>query len=187
MKLINRIQSLHRLSPSASDWLESRIQSVEFKKNTVLVHAGEVCHNLYYINSGLLCGFYFAEGNEVCNWIASEGDFATSYYSFVSGKPGYETIQCFENCKLEQIAITDIKELYRLHPESEKIGRLILEDYYLRAEERFISIQFKSAKERYLYLLEKRPEIVRRAPIGKIATYLGMKLETLSRLRSEVL
>lgn len=187
MILIERIQSIHQISQPAQNWLQSRIQIVELKKNAILLNAGETCKNLYYINSGLLCGFYFSEGNEVCNWIASEGDFATSYYSFISGIPGYETIQCFENSRLEMISVTDINEFYQRFPETEKIGRMILEDYYLRAEERFISIQFKSAKERYQYLLEKRSEIVHRAPLGKIATYLGMKLETLSRLRAELL
>jgi len=72
-----------------------------------------------------------------------------------------------------------------LFPETERAGRLILEEYYARLEERLISIQFKSAKERYLTLLKNRPEIIQRAPLGRIASYLGMKQETLSRIRAE--
>jgi hypothetical protein len=74
--------------------------------------------------------------------------------------------------------------LYKRFPETEKAGRLILKNYYSRLEERLISIQFKTAKERYDILFNKRPEVFNRAPLGKIATYLGMKQETLSRLRS---
>jgi CRP-like cAMP-binding protein len=74
--------------------------------------------------------------------------------------------------------------MYLKFPASERTGRLILEDYYARLEERLISLQFKSAKERYAQLLEKRSDIILRAPLGRIASYLGMKQETLSRIRA---
>ena len=85
---------------------------------------------------------------------------------------------------MQAISYEKINTLYKLFPESERAGRLILEDYYSRLEERLISIQFKSAKERYDTLFEKRSEIIKRAPLGRIATYLGMKQETLSRIRA---
>ena len=85
----------------------------------------------------------------------------------------------------EALSYEHISTMYTLYPETERAGRLLLEDYYMRLEERLLGIQFRTAKERYDHLLLKRPEIVQRAPLGKVASYLGMKQETLSRIRAE--
>jgi hypothetical protein len=84
----------------------------------------------------------------------------------------------------EALSYEHISAMYTLYPETERAGRLLLENYYLRLEERLMWIQFRTARERYDNLLLKRPEIVQRAPLGKVASYLGMKQETLSRIRA---
>ena len=184
MPLVEKIQNLSALSPGAVDWLKNNIEALSFKKNDLILKEGKVCNYLYYIKSGMAGGYYQTNDQEICNWIAGENDFATSYYSFISREASYESIACFENTEVQAISYEKINTLYKLFPESERAGRLILEDYYSRLEERLISIQFKSAKERYDALFEKRPEIMKRAPLGRIATYLGMKQETLSRIRA---
>ena len=185
MGLVSKIQTLTDLSPEAVNWLNNALETFSFKKNDLVLKEGKVCQYLYYINKGMACGYYHLQDHEVCNWIARENDFATSYYSFISQQPSYEIIACFEDCSVQAISYAQLNEIYRLFPESERAGRLILEEYYSRLEERLISIQFKSAKERYHTLLKNRPEIIQRAPLGRIASYLGMKQETLSRIRAE--
>lgn len=184
MGLAEKVIQLTELSPKAEAWLTSKVEFFSFKKNELLLAFGKTCNYLYYIKSGMVGGYYTLEHKEVCNWIAVEDDFATSYYSFISRKPSHETIECFEDCDVEAISYSNINELYKLFPEAERAGRLILEDYYSRLEERLISLQFISAKERYNLLFTKRPEIIKRAPLGRIASYLGMQQETLSRIRS---
>lgn len=184
MGLISKIAQLTHLSESTEEWLRSHIEEDVFKKNEEVLREGKVCNNLYYVRSGMLAGCYLSDDKQVCNWISVEHEFATSYYSFISRKPSYETILSMEDTHVQYISFTKLQELYKLFPETEKAGRLILEEYYLRLEERLISIQFKSAKERYEHLYNNRPEMVKRAPLGRIASYLGMSQETLSRIRS---
>ena len=185
MGLVSKIQQLVDLSPQGADWLSGNIETFSYKKNEKVFQEGRVCNYLYYIQEGMAGGYYMADEQEVCNWIATEDDFATAYYSFISRKPSYESIECFEACTIQAMSHTVLYELYLRYPETERAGRLILEEYYSRLEERLLSIQFKAAKERYTQLCDKRPEIIRRAPLGRIATYLGMKQETLSRIRAE--
>ncbi len=185
MGLVSKIQTLTGLSPEAVSWLSQALEEFTFKKNELVLNEGKPCNYLYYINKGMLTGYYHLPNHEVCNWFALENDFATSYYSFISRQPSYEIINSIENTSVQAISFSKLNELYQLFPETERAGRLILEDYYSRLEERLISIQFKSAKERYLKLLKNRPEIIQRAPLGRIASYLGMKQETLSRIRAE--
>lgn len=176
---------LTRLSEDARVYIEKNIEHFTFKKNEYVFKEGKTCNYLYFINSGLMRSYYFTEHKEVTNWLAAEGDLCTSYYSFISRKPSYETIQCLENCVVEAVSYSILNEVYHLFPETERAGRLILEEYYSRLEERMISIQFKSARERYQLLYKTRPEVVHRAPLGYIASYLGMTQETLSRIRAE--
>lgn len=186
MPLIKKLQDLSPLSAEALQWISSNLEEFTFKKNHIWLPEGKTCNYLYYINKGIAGGFYRMQEQEVCNWIALENDFATSYYSFISRQASYEIIECYEDTQVQAISSAKLNEMYRLFPETERAGRLILEEYYSRLEERLISIQFKSAKERYNQLLKNRPGIIQRAPLGRIATYLGMKQETLSRIRAEI-
>lgn len=185
MSLIAKIQELTTLSKEANDWLALHIESFEFSKNQIVLQSGATCHYLYYVKKGSLGAYYPIEDHEVCNWISIEGDFATSYYSFINQTKTYETIACFESCETEAIHYRHVQGMFSLFPETERAGRLMLEEYYSRLEERLLSIQFKSAKERYQQLIENRPDVLLKAPLGRIASYLGMKQETLSRIRSE--
>lgn len=185
MGLVAKIAQLTNLSAGAELWLNGNIEERSFGKNAEILAEGKTCNYLYYVRSGMLGGYYFRDDKQVCNWISVENEFATSYYSFISREPSYETILSMESSTVQYISFTRLKELYALFPETERAGRLILEEYYMRLEERIIAIQFKSAKERYEHLYRNRPEIIRRAPLGRIASYLGMSQETLSRVRTE--
>lgn len=185
MKLTQRIATLTDLSKEASEWLDEHIVESTFKKNEWVLKEGKVCESLFYIKSGMLCSIYETEDREICNWLAIENDIATAYYSFISRTPSYESIQCLEDATVEKVNYDILQEFYFLFPETERAGRLILEEYYSRLEERLISIQFKTAKERYQALFANRPEIIKRAPLGRIASYLGITQETLSRIRSD--
>lgn len=186
MNFITKIALLTNLSDEARTHLEKSLERFEFEKNENVFAQGKICNYLFFINTGLMRSFYFTENKEVTNWLAAEDDLCTSYYSFISRKPSYETIQCLENCEVEAISYSKLNETYRLFPETERAGRLILEEYYSRLEERMTSIQFKSARERYHLFYRTRPDIANRAPLGHIASYLGMTQETLSRVRAEL-
>lgn len=185
MALFEKINQLSAIQSAATQWLEDHLEEFSFAKNEIVLEQHAICNYLFYIKKGILGGYYHTEDKEVCNWIACENDFATSYYSFISRKASFEIIECYETTTVQAISYKNLNTLYELFPETERLGRLILEDYYSRLEERIISIQFRSAKERYLALQQKRPQVLHRAPLGRIASYLGMTQETLSRIRSE--
>jgi CRP-like cAMP-binding protein len=175
---------------TVSKELEAEINSVSKElsvgKNKTLVNQKERCRNLYFIKKGLIRGFYFENGKEITNWFAREQEFATSFYSFITNEQAPETLEALEDCELIQISHYDLQNLYKKFPETERIGRIITENYYLKLEERFLNIQFRTAKERYQNLLTKNPALLQRASLGQIATYLGMSQETLSRTRAEL-
>ncbi|MES2679727.1 MAG: Crp/Fnr family transcriptional regulator [Bacteroidota bacterium] len=186
MQLIHKIETLTQLSAGAKDYLLQHTERFSYKKNEELLRNGKVCNYLFFINAGFMRGYYLLENKEVTNWLATENDFCTSYYSLISRGPSYETIECIEKCEVEAVSYATLNKVYTLFPETERVGRLILEDYYCRLEERLISIQFKSARERYEMLFKTRPELLNRAPLGYLASYLGITQETLSRIRADL-
>jgi CRP-like cAMP-binding protein len=183
MPLHNEILKLNKLSPEATAFIESKVERKTFKKGTQLLRNGETCNYFYFVNKGILRSYYFQEDKEVTNWFALENDFATSIYSFISRNHAYECIETLEDTELEMLSYASLQEIYAKFPEAERTGRLIIENYYINLEERVISIQFKTAKERYDRLLIRYPGIILRAPMGTIASYLGITQETLSRIR----
>ncbi|MNE78742.1 hypothetical protein D3C80_1751770 [compost metagenome] len=69
-------------------------------------------------------------------------------------------------------------------PIMQRLENKTLQGFLLKAGERIVALQFQSAQERYDTLMENQPSIIRRAPLGTIASYLGITQETLSRIRA---
>jgi CRP-like cAMP-binding protein len=165
-----------------------------FYKNTVyktveegdiLVRAGEYCNDIYFVESGLLRGYYYQDDKEITNWFTREGEFATNFYSFITKVPSSETIEAVEDCEMIQVPYANLQQLYRDYPETERLGRILTENYYIRLEERLLGLQFTTAKERYENLMKNNPGLILRAQLGHIASYLGITQETLSRIRAK--
>jgi len=182
--LIAHLHLLCKLSKDASMWIEAHLEKGESPKGASLLAEGEVCNHLYFITSGLVCGVLETPEQDHCTWLAEENALATSYYSFIRRKPSSERIEALEFSTWEALSYDAIEELYRLFPVTERAGRKILEDYYAKLEERWLSVQLKTAAERYAQFAGQNPHLLQRVSLGKIASYLGMKQETLSRIRS---
>jgi CRP-like cAMP-binding protein len=180
------LNSIITISKELETELNAITKEISVAKNTILVNEKERCRHLFFIQKGLVRGYYYDEGKEITHWFAQEEEFATSFYSFITIQPSPETIETLEDCQLIQISYTDLQNLYKKFPETERIGRIITENYYIKLEERFLNLRYTSAKDRYQTLLEKNPALLNRAALGQIASYLGIAQETMSRIRAEV-
>lgn len=186
MALLSYVSDIITVSKELENEILNLGKKISVGKNSILVNQKERSRNLFFIEKGLVRGFYFEGGKEITNWFAREQEFATSFYSFITNELSFETIETLEDCNLIQIAHSDLQHLYTKFPETERIGRIITENYYIKLEERLLNIQFRTARERYQNLLQKNPGLLQRASLGQIATYLGMSQETLSRTRAEL-
>ncbi|QHL89391.1 cyclic nucleotide-binding domain-containing protein [Nibribacter ruber] len=174
------------MSSEAWGALSKALTRVEVSKNSFLVKEGTVCNNLYFLEKGCLRGYYNLDGKEITYWFSFEDNFVTSFYSFISRKPAVENIQALEDSALWSISFEVLNQLFDAHNDLERVVRIINEQYYIRLEERFMAMQFKTARERYEQLMENSPHILHRISLGQTASYLGISQETLSRIRSQV-
>lgn len=184
-QLINHLKNIITLSDNDILLLENCCKRVSVKKGTVLLKEGRVAQKIYYIEKGLLCGKLNLNGKEIINWIGYENIFSTSLSSFIGQKKSYENIEAIEDCLLYEITYENLQKLYKNIPALEKTGRLTVEQYYVLLEQRSMSLQYLSAKERYDQFLKDFPELYQRISLGQLSSYLGISQETLSRIRAK--
>jgi CRP-like cAMP-binding protein len=184
-KLIEYLKNVIQLADNDFMLLESKCTEIEFEKGQILLREGEIAKNLYFLEKGLLSGKCNRNGKEVINWFAYENQFVTSMYSFVSQKPSYESIEALEYGLAYGITFEKLQSLYKQISGFEKLGRILTEQYYIKLEERTLSLQYLSASDRYKQFLEQEPELYQRISLGQLSSYLGISQETLSRVRAK--
>lgn len=182
--LIQKFNTISTLSSELETEIRRTCKIIKVKKKEFLLTEGDICQNLYFINSGVLRAYYVnQDGQEKTSWLLVENDIVISVYSFFTGKPTLEYLQAIENCELLTLSKKRLEVIYERYPEFNYIGRKLTEAYYIRKEEQAIALRTLSAKERYEHLMRKEGHLINRVPLGYIASYLGMKQETLSRIR----
>ncbi|MCB0508518.1 MAG: Crp/Fnr family transcriptional regulator [Chitinophagales bacterium] len=157
----------------------------ELPKKHILLKKDKVCGHLYYIESGLARNFYEVDGKELTTDISIDNQLLVSFSSFISQTPSIESIELLEDCKLYALRYEDLQDLYRNFKQMERLGRLMAEHHYNSLYKKNYNFKFRSTTERYEALFNSKIEIIKRVPIGIIASYLGMTIETLSRIRSK--
>lgn len=183
-KLFGKLNQFVVLSSKHQEELGKLVRSQELPKNAVLLELDETSNYLHFLVEGTVRAIYCQDSKEITAWFGFEGDFASSFYSFVSRKPSPERIVTTSDCKLLSISYETLQFLYEKDVVWNKLGRLVTEWYYIEYRERILSLQSMSAAERYDDLIEKHPDILGKVKLGHLASYLGMTQENLSRLRA---
>lgn len=155
-----------------------------FEKGTLLVKEGHFANKSYFIVSGCARTFYIKEDKDVTDWFAFENDFISSINSFFLNVPSPLYIELLEPSIILEISRENMVNLSEKHHDFERLGSRVLTKTLLQLQQRVVSIQFETAKQRYQNLLKVRPDITLRVPLSHIASYLGITLETLSRIRN---
>lgn len=181
--LLNTLNSIAILSGNLQARIKADLVEESFPRKTILLKEGQVSQRIYFIKKGFIRAYYHKENSEFSTWFMGEGEFIISVYSFFSRRPSFENIEVLEDCVLQSINWDQLQAIYKEYPEFNLTGRIITEQYYIRSEERAISLQTLAAKQRYENLLQTYPGILQKATLGQIASYLSIKQETLSRIR----
>jgi CRP-like cAMP-binding protein len=169
------------------DLLESILVAKKYAKNEKILGEGEVCENIYWIVKGLVRQFYYKNKRELTEYMATENTICMCIESLFREQPTKLQIvaleptilYCLPKAKLEAVAMksVNIQILYRK----------ILEESLILSQIRADMLRFESALDRYQKLVKRSPQLVLRAPLVYIASYLQMTPETLSRVRTQTL
>ncbi|MCP9765642.1 Crp/Fnr family transcriptional regulator [Lacihabitans soyangensis] len=185
-KLIAHTIQICKLEDSELKAYYLSFQLKVFKKKEFLLKPGEICNFIGFVNKGLTRQFYTNNNVEITVYFAEENKYTTEYTSFLSRKPSYFYIEALEETEVLMVNYDRMQELYSKSLNGERLGRLICEQVYLFLAERNLSLLIESPEERYLKLGRDFPHILQRVPQHQIASYLGIKPESLSRIRKRM-
>jgi CRP-like cAMP-binding protein len=177
------------VSLSEEEWtlVSSRLEVKSLQKGSLLLREGEVCRFLAFLRSGTVVYYYLNDrGEEVTTDFAFENQFVTDNRSRLSNTPSHLNIRAIEPVDLILLYESDLNELYRLLPKMERVGRILVEQAYVRLVQLSLDLQILPAEERYLKLAREYPQALQRLPLYHIATYLGIAPKSLSRIRSNL-
>ena len=166
--------------------LEGLAEPVFLPRKSEWVSEGSVCKKVLFLQKGLLYSSYEEDKYTVTTWFMKENDFVISVESFLQQTPSKETITALEDCEGLALSYTTLRQLAEKHHCFLFIYSRLIEHYYLLSEQRAFNLRKREATDRYRFLLSHHPEIIRRVPLTLIASYLGVNLETLSRIRAKI-
>jgi len=155
---------------------------VEIKKGVILTRRGEVEQNMYFVQQGVLRGFYKDEKTDFTGGFSYEGDFSGIPDSFLNQTPSMYFLETLTPCKVLKTKFTQLKMLYKSSIEFERFGRIVAEKMLLGLNARFVELQCYSAEERFKIFLNRSPHLLQKIPQKYLASYLSMTPETFSRL-----
>ncbi|MBS1659906.1 MAG: Crp/Fnr family transcriptional regulator [Bacteroidetes bacterium] len=181
--LLQAIQKYISLSPEEASLIQTLFRIKRLKKGDFLLQAGVTCKHLYFIDTGLVRYFLDNKGEEITYNFAREGQFVCDFISFLGKSPSEKSIQCLEPTTLLVISYPDLQQFYAKIKEGEKFGRLCIESFYTSSILQVKSLYADQPGKRYLNFLEAHSDIQQRIPQYYIASYVGVKPQSLSRIR----
>jgi CRP-like cAMP-binding protein len=157
----------------------------EYEKNEMILEAGKISNYTSWIIKGLTRSYHIRDGEDITTKLLWDGACITSAYSYYSRKPGNENIVALEHTILASLHYDHMQYLYKTHPAFNIIGRVITEHYLYMLEIEVYNLRKQKAEDRYQFILKHVPHLLQRVPLKYLATYLGINLETLSRIRAK--
>ncbi len=183
--LLNTLGYLHPVSSGVETFLQEHVTRCSVRKRKLILKEGAICDQIYFVVKGAVRGFIREGQKDITTWIVVENELVTSIFSLNNPAPSSEHIQALENCELLALSYDRLNELYDLYPEFNLIARKLLQLYYGDAEKRAFIARLTKAENKYRHFLMMHPPLANRIPLKYIASYLGMTLETLSRVRKK--
>ena len=169
------------------DLLESILVPMKYAKNEMILREGETCNNIYWVVKGLVRQFYYKNGKELTEYMATENNIVMCIESLFLEQPTHLQIKAIESTVLIAIPKIDLETVAMKSVNIQILYRKILEESLILSQIHADMLRFESAQDRYQKLIKRQPQLVLRAPLVYIASYLQMTPETLSRVRTAAL
>lgn len=167
--------------------LEKILIREEFPKGVIALNQGEIAKGIVFVGKGMLRQYYYKNGKELTEHFSYEGCILMCLESFLKQEPTRLIVETIEPAIIYLFPHDMIQILTKENWEINMFYRKILEYSLIVSQIKADSWRFETARERYNLLLERHPEIIKRAPLAHIASYLLMTPETLSRVRAGIL
>lgn len=174
---------------SADEWqrIEAAFGAKMYQKGDFLLRAGQTDRHIWFVERGVVRVYEeFEDGAEHTFYFMGSGQFAADVESFNDRQPTVGNIQAVTNCQTWAISYDEFGQLARQIPDWSSTIQRITERALLEKVHKRSRLLYEDAKTRYVRLLTEQPEVAQQVPLGMIASYLGITLPSLSRLRKQL-
>lgn len=155
------------------------------KKDTILLEEGEVAKNCYLVLKGCVRSYYLLDGEEKITEFYTENQPITPV-SYTTGDPSEYFLDCIEDCIISIGSPERTEELFEKIPRMKSISLIISSELLADQQISFHNYKNLPPEKRYFKLLETRPGLCSRVPQYMLASYLGIKPQSLSRIRKRI-
>ena len=168
------------------DILESILVPKRYAKGEKILTEGETCKNIYWVVKGLVRQFYYKNGKELTEYMAAENSIFMCIESLFKEEPTRLQIMAIEPTIVYLLPKAELEAVALKSVNIQILYRKILEESLILSQKHADMLRFESAQDRYQKLVKGNPQLVLRAPLVYISSYLQMTPETLSRVRNAV-
>jgi CRP-like cAMP-binding protein len=157
-----------------------------FKKGHILLKEGQISRDSYFVIDGCVRKYYIIDGEERTTEFYVEDESIASLQSYKNKTPANHYFECVEDSRLAVLNNEKEQELFKRVPKYETLCRMSIESDFGEQQEALAKFITSSPEARYRNLLETRPDLIQRVPQYHLASYLGVKPESLSRIRNRL-
>lgn len=179
------IRTFYPVSDASLQLLFEKFKRLELPKKTLIIKAGVINRHVYFIEKGFARSYCLHDGKETTIWFSREGDMTFAMKDLYHNEPGYENVELLEDSILYVISVKNLNRLYETNIEIANWGRIIHQECLLYMDQHHNAQLYLPAKKRYEIFLKELPDVILRANLTYIASYLGITPQYLSLLRAE--
>ncbi|UAY53441.1 Crp/Fnr family transcriptional regulator [Ferruginibacter albus] len=174
------------ISNETLSYINEHCFTFKVRKGAFLLKEGDKNDYIFLIVKGAFRSFFKDGSKQIITWIAIENSMIASSQGLSNYEIVSEYIQAIENSELVCASYKDLNLLYKLQPEMNIVGRKLYEEYLRFSDVRAIITRLSNATSKYNYFQKTHPHLNNRIPLKYIAAYLGIRVETLSRIRGRL-
>lgn len=184
MELIEYLKKQMVLNPELEQNLEQAFRRDHYTKGHKIIEPNTLSNSVYFIERGLVRTYYVKNDKEITHHFFAENSFTLPIDSVFYNRRSPYGIEVLENTVVRSVKFPTLEKHIDGSSAFEKFIRMLLIDVLRTFSDRLSALQFQSAQERYQNMLNQNPDILLRAPLGHIASYLGITQQTLSVIRA---
>ncbi|MEL6255474.1 MAG: Crp/Fnr family transcriptional regulator [Bacteroidota bacterium] len=185
-RLRDTIQSYASVEPNDLDYALTLFKKVEAKKGDFLLKEGQIARKSYFVDDGCLCLYSLRKGQKQVIEFFTEGHFCVDLLNYLERRPTNTNIWATEDTTAYAIDMDDNEKLWNRSHALERFGRKFITAEFITLSKRIAQMNNLSNEERYLRIMEKRPDLIQRVPQYLIASYLGLTPVGLSKIRKRL-
>lgn len=185
--LINKIKEYINLNDSDIQIIDTLFRFEEYRANEIILKEGVICNKLWFIVKGLVRYTINTDGEDRTFIFRNEGCFISDVEGFIMRSPATKSIVTIEDCKMYSISKEDLQVFFQKTEHGERFGRLLIENIFVAAVNHIASFYTETPEQRYIKLIKNNRDFIQRIPQYHIASFLGIKPQSLCRIKKRLL